>query len=223
MQNSYSFDYSVPCLMSIKNADSTYVHMTDYTARLLGWNNRDDCIGKTDYDIPCEAVRFAKKFIVQDQKVIQSRKKMITLDMQQYKEGQKLLLTDRVYLESDEIFTQCIDVSDTIIYQNYVNLFQLDMRFSNKSAAVSYILNSDHCPFLLTEKQRNCLFLLIRGKTVKEVASIVKLSPRTVEDHIDAMKSKLHCFSKRELVEKSINEGFLHYIPDQFQKNPVSL
>lgn len=46
-------------IAAIKNLESAYLHMNELTAKLLGWKNTEDCIGKTDYDLPCEASQFA--------------------------------------------------------------------------------------------------------------------------------------------------------------------
>lgn len=221
MRNLYPFTYSMPSLMGIKNADSIYVQMTDQTAQLLGWKNGDACLGKTDYDIPCDAFQFAKTFIEQDKKVIQSQKTMLILDVHRYKTGTKILLGSKTYLESNEVLINSIDISDCIIFQNYIKLIQMDSKFTHKHGAASYILNADHCPLPLTEKQKNCLFLLIRGKTIKEIAAILNLSPRTVEDHIKTIKNKFQCNSKGQVIEKAIHEGFLFYVPDHFQKKAL--
>lgn len=74
----------------------------------------------------------------------------------------------------------------------------------------------------LTDRQESCLYLLVRGKTVKEIAKDIHLSPRTVEDHLTKIKEKMNCKKKSELIEKAINLGFLYYIP-QILQNHIGL
>jgi DNA-binding CsgD family transcriptional regulator len=51
----------------------------------------------------------------------------------------------------------------------------------------------------LSLRERECLKLLLEGKTAKETAQDMQLSFRTVEYYFENIKNKLHCFSKREL------------------------
>jgi len=113
---------------------------------------------------------------------------------------------------------KCIEVSDANLFRSYFMLHQIDVKFLGKNyKPTSYTLTDLHCPFLLTEKQENCLFLLIRGKTIKEIAKMLKVSPRTIESHFVAIKTKLNCDYNAELIEKAIDSGFLYYVPKNFQ------
>ena len=49
---------------------------------------------------------------------------------------------------------------------------------------------------------------MIRGKTAKEIAVILNLSPRTIEHHIENIKIKTNSDSKSELIDKM----FLHVL-----------
>jgi DNA-binding CsgD family transcriptional regulator len=69
-------------------------------------------------------------------------------------------------------------------------------------------LNADHSPLSLSEKQEACLFLLIRGKTIKQIGKILKKSPRTIEGHLEAIKHKLNSSTKSQLIEKAMASGF---------------
>lgn len=62
----------------------------------------------------------------------------------------------------------------------------------------------------LTQRQTQCLYYLIRGKTAKEIGKIINLSPRTIEDHIAGLRYKLNCNTIRELVGKAIECGFVN-------------
>ena len=75
--------------------------------------------------------------------------------------------------------------------------------------------SGDH--FKLTEKQEECLFFLIRGKTIKEIAKILRVHPRSIEDRISLIKTNLNCQRTSEIIEKAINNGFLYYIPKSIQ------
>ncbi len=54
----------------------------------------------------------------------------------------------------------------------------------------------------ITTKQSECLQYLIQGKTAKEIAKILQISPRTIEHRIEALKIKFSCNKISELVYK---------------------
>lgn len=52
---------------------------------------------------------------------------------------------------------------------------------------------------LLTQREKQCLFLFLSGKTALETALELSLSPRTIEFYFENIKDKLDCANKREL------------------------
>lgn len=52
----------------------------------------------------------------------------------------------------------------------------------------------------ITERQHNCL-ALYQNKTMKQIATQLQLSPRTVESYLLQLKRKLNCHYKRELAQ----------------------
>lgn len=52
---------------------------------------------------------------------------------------------------------------------------------------------------VLSARERECLKLLVGGKSAKETAILLGLSPRTVESYFDNIKLKLSCVSKGQI------------------------
>lgn len=225
MFEQFQFLMNMPCLANVKDTNSIFIGFSNYFAKLLGWKSAHDCLGKTDYDIPCPVADFANEFREMDKKVIDSGEQMLALDIQNYDYGWRAVLAEKNPIKDvngkvTSIFSSCIDVTDIPLFKSYLILHQEDIAFLGKSfKPVTYILSSKHSPLPLTEKQENCLFLMMRGKSIKEIAKLMKLSPRTVECHIEAIKIKLNCQKKSEIIEKAIDSGFLFYIPRHFQNN----
>jgi LuxR family quorum-sensing system transcriptional regulator SolR len=63
---------------------------------------------------------------------------------------------------------------------------------------VSSIRNTIH----LTQRQSQCLDCLLGGKSAKQIARILQISPRTVETHIAKIMMKFGCHSRLEVISK---------------------
>ncbi len=62
-------------------------------------------------------------------------------------------------------------------------------------------------PAPLTERQQEVLALLVKGNTMKQVAAILKVRPRTVAFHKYRMMASLKISSNAELIEYAVNHG----------------
>jgi len=61
----------------------------------------------------------------------------------------------------------------------------------------------------LTERQREILQLLVAGKSAKEIAAVLALSARTVEDHKYRMMESLGIENSAELIHFAIKHGLV--------------
>ena len=59
----------------------------------------------------------------------------------------------------------------------------------------------------LTERQRDILILLVAGKSAKEIAEQIGLSPKTVEYHKYRMMGELRVATSAELIHLAVNAG----------------
>lgn len=84
----------------------------------------------------------------------------------------------------------------------------------------SIIIDSDWSQFIasstddkkvLTERQLDCLFYLTKGMKIKQIASLLKLSPRTVEHYIETIKIKLNCYDRYELITMALSMYEIKY------------
>jgi two-component system nitrate/nitrite response regulator NarL len=62
----------------------------------------------------------------------------------------------------------------------------------------------------LTIRQRQCLRLLIEGKTIMQIALELGLSARTVHDHLRRARFQLDCFSTLQAAVKADRLGLLN-------------
>jgi DNA-binding CsgD family transcriptional regulator len=62
---------------------------------------------------------------------------------------------------------------------------------------------------LLTDREREVLQLIAEGKTAKEVANDLNISPTTVETHRTHIQEKLGLHSVAELVLYAVRKGII--------------
>lgn len=213
---------TIPCLMLVKDLQSRIVVVSEYLAYLAGLKNSNLTRDQTDFDIQCGAVNAADMFVHYDQNVIQNKREILTLDICEYTTGWKTLLSSRkpIINENKEIigvFSQAIDISNTNMFKWCLSLMDADsiINNNNKNKQRIYALNEYNSFLPLTPRQNSCLFLLVRGKSMKEIASVLNISVRTVEEHIMNIKTKLDCHNRSQLIEKALNSGFLNFIPQE--------
>jgi DNA-binding CsgD family transcriptional regulator len=71
------------------------------------------------------------------------------------------------------------------------------------------VLVSDRCLIPLTHQQTACLTHLARGYTYKQIGLELGLSQKTVEHYLEAVKIKLDCNSRAELIMQAIERGLV--------------
>jgi len=214
---------NVPGLVIAKDISLKYSVISKDYSSLLGWNDPNQCIDLTDFDIPCQAVRAAEQFRVLDQKVLATGTALLSLYICNYSFGWKTLISSKIPIQKANgevigVYGQVMDITNTNMFNTYINLNLFDQKFRNsKDEPVIYILNQEHSPLPLSKQQQSCVFLLTRGKSMKEIAAILNLSVRTVESYFNVIKFKLGCNTKSQIIEKAINSNFLHYIPEDIR------
>ena len=62
----------------------------------------------------------------------------------------------------------------------------------------------------ITKQQTACLKHLALGMTVRQIGDALGLSPKTVEHYLEAVKLKLHCESRSELILQAIERGLVN-------------
>jgi DNA-binding NarL/FixJ family response regulator len=73
--------------------------------------------------------------------------------------------------------------------------------------------HTDRLSIKLTPRQREVLQLVAEGRTMKEIASILNISVRTVESHKYEMMEALHVQTNAELVQYAIKIGLVSVEP----------
>ena len=64
---------------------------------------------------------------------------------------------------------------------------------------------SEQAKIVITKRELECLFYLMKGKSARETGTLLNLSQRTVEYYLNCLKEKLHCTRKSEIIEAVFN------------------
>ncbi len=76
-----------------------------------------------------------------------------------------------------------------------------------------YYLGDEFPGIYLTERQAQCMAHFILGCSNRKVATLLDLSPRTIDAYTVDLKKKLGCYFKSQLVEKIKQTPFMEAVP----------
>lgn len=172
----------------------------------------EDLLLKTDYELMPHNVIDNELFHLQDLRVLNGEKICVL---------HRDATTNTVHLiEKNPILTEDHMITGLIYYcrpwqkeEQFHKLFQLDHKLDLNIK--DYSLDYHQNKFKLTERECECLFLLIRGKTAKEIATLLTLSSRTIESYLENIKNKMNCRNKSEVLVKAIANGYQNQIPSR--------
>ncbi|MFN3234579.1 MAG: response regulator transcription factor, partial [Gammaproteobacteria bacterium] len=180
------------------------------------------------FDIKTPAAEFAQTFMNQNQAVIQNKQKKEYMNCCYYQDNTPMFFfvtKSPVYNKNDELYA-------VMITAHHINNSQLQQlghclsgapRKKHAHTKGQFVFDLSHTfkgDTSLSERQMEILSLLIRGKTISNIANILQLSPRTVEDYTSVIKDKFYCSSKSELIEKAIDRGYWTVLPKRFIDTP---
>lgn len=200
--------------------DSRFIYVNQYTAKLCGYESVDSALGITAHDMRCPAAECADEYLAQDRLVIQRDEELTLLDIHTYADNNhKMLLTKKRPLRfSGQIYgmiCQSIELQSDIFAKVCSALTSLDKKYHTKSHANerTYTMDVSLKTNSLTKREGDCIYYLLRGCTNKQIAARLQLSPRTIETHMEKIKSKTGAISRSEITEYAIENGYLNYIP----------
>jgi len=195
---------NTPVHLFWKNENGAYLGCSEKLAQSLGFNGSKDILGCTDFDL-CWAAS-APNFRLNDKQVIHHAKPKIAIETGKLTNGEvgrALSYKWPLCLRSKKVVgTICIAME-----------FESDDVFS--SFIAEQALNHSHinCPTMdeitshgLSKRQAECVYYLTKGMSIKQIANILNLSPRTVGHYLEAVKDKLGCYSRAQLISKILEK-----------------
>lgn len=191
--------YHLPCHVYWKDKKGVYLGSNDYPAMVAGVKSKgSDFIGLTDLDICIKP--HATIFRMNDKTVLEELKPLILLEEVKFLQGVEYTVLSHKY----PVFNQqgkpagVLGLSFILSKENALPNFNSEVPLLNFHHTSKH--NLDH----LTPRQLDCLYLLVMGKTAKQISQTLKLSVRTVEHHLTAIKKKYACPSRSDLITKAL-------------------
>lgn len=210
---------------SILVVDQKYniVWANDKASDELGFKSPFNIYGKRYADFNCKASENAEIYESNDCWVFTHRKKFSFLSFLEFSDGWKLTLGEKSHLVNDEeellgLIAYWTDITNFSLIDLSRFLVNLDAKTHGKvKKQFVYTIECENSnPYRLSQRQLECLFFLLRGKSSKEIGKILNLSPRTIESYIDEIKLKMGCSIKSQVIEKAFVEGLFNMIPESF-------
>ena len=211
-----------------------YIVCTDTTHRvnyycneryshIAGFPNTDEILGSRMDEMQCKAAECADTFVEQNTQVIDNRTSLKIIDIHPYRDDEvKILLTHKSPILDNHnnahgVLCQATEITENYLLKMASILVKSDQKYHSKKnmRQRSYQFSNQLISQKLTEREMECLFYYVRGKSAKDIAAIFSISKRTVETHIDNIKFKLHCDNKTDLIHKSIENKYINYLPER--------
>ncbi len=221
----------MPGCWGCKDKDSVFMYANKELARILGFSSDRylDVVGRTDFDMPCRTVNCADSFRLQDKVVMERGIKLQILDIHPFADGEwkaYIFTKTPIYNRKKEVmgtilYGQSLTDSDIVALRD-VSLMT-GMPNSLQELQTSILLKRKLCSVELSNRESQCLFFFLRGKSAKLIANYLNISQRTVETYIEHLKSKFDASNKFELFDKAVQAGFMSAIPEGLFSEQVSI
>jgi DNA-binding CsgD family transcriptional regulator len=201
------------------------INASDTMVKLLGFSNLDQMLGLTSAETRCKAAEYADIFNEQYNKAMKEKKSLTIIDLHPFYEDNRpvMLLTQKTPVfdasgNTAGVIAQASEINQQKLINITLSIAKQDKKYNEKSdqnRSYTVVPSSDEsCK--LSNRELECVFFLIRGKTAANIAETLKISKRTVEYYLENIKNKFGCLTKTELIEKAIDSNFIDRIPQSF-------
>lgn len=220
----------LPTASGCKDLNSNFIYANQHYADIIGFKDKGDVIGRTDFDMPCDTTNCAQMFREQDNQVIVKLETMRILDIHPFAGGEwkayifsKSPLYDIDQRASGTIFSgQDVTNASTLELGALLSKMKVEGVTNDLIGQDSYLVGNKFGNIQLTNREAEVLFFILRGKTAKIIARTLGLSPRTIEKYSDNLKYKFNAVNLHELIDKAISMGYLNTIPETLFTTQIS-
>ena len=210
----------MPGFFCITDEHSRYLTANTRLSNCFGFSSTDQMIGLTYSQIKCRAADIADQWIQEDTLTLESNEsnKFVSYactanDTWRLVIGEKKPFTNshnQPGLMMHFLELTHLGVLDVFPWLKKQNGFPIKEQFSAQLVKQSPSPTQE--PFSSLESE--CLFFLLRGKTLRQMGELLALSVSAVEKLVYRLKCQFNCFNKSELIAAAIDGGYLNMIPE---------
>ncbi len=214
----HTFIDNLPGNQWFKDINLNYIACNDRILNIMQLTNKNLLLNNNDFNQPWAL--YANVYQKNDKKVIAIKKSCYFIHPAVTYQGDKILLLNKKtpFIDKAQNVIGILGNNILIKCKKFTNFF-IDFHEQNIKLSLlndildQYAMIEDYSEFGLTNREGQCLFYFVRGKTSKEIAEKLNISNRTVETHIEHIKNKYNCVTKSNLIEKAIKIGFVNMMP----------
>ncbi|WP_249168489.1 helix-turn-helix transcriptional regulator [Erwinia sp. E602] len=201
----------------IKNRESQFVFVNKRQSRLLGISEQFDYEGRVDEELPCSLSEFGNEFRRHDRRTEESGDKVTSLEVHAYENHDYL---QPWFFDKFPLYDATGACRGTVWHGRPVENIVLT-RLKKIKIPTSLVFTPPSA--LFSDREWEILFYLLQTYTVKETASCLGLSQRTVGNYVQNMYEKIGVNNKRSLFDFCHDNNITNYIPQSFFKRSGSL
>lgn len=199
-------------IISEKDKDSRITKCNDVFLEYAGLKSDNTILGLTDYDLPW--AKHADIYRRHELDTIEGNNHSIIYPLIDSSGKKRLFLHTKIGKQDDHgnittILCHAIEILNPDI--NY--LFSLLLNCNPEELCIFSVGGVSKNNIKVTNREKEVLFFLSKGRTAKSVARALNISPRTVRCHIEHIKTKLNCHTKEELIDAAMEQGFSQILP----------
>lgn len=218
-----NFINSLSDYISILDKECNFIKVNHKQTSIMGYHSCSDILGKTYHQFKGISTEIAEHFITEDKLVLKRNEPLRYLSYQQYSDGKwHLLLGDKNCMldnfgQITGIFSQAKDMTESGLIDFSRFMFTANEKYTKKNTKTGFdcIIRREENINGLSKKEMVVLFYFLRGKTAREISAIIYRSEKTINFHLESIKSKFNVMTKADLIEKAIYDGFMNIIPDE--------
>lgn len=182
-----------------KDISGKFLNVNDVLLNEVGLSKESDILGLTDFDLCWK--EYAEGYRKIDQMVIDTNLPKMGIE--------KIKIADDSISEFF-YFKHSLKANSKKVIGTVGLTFSLDnlsllktfATLSEPSLTTNFLAKIEDPK--ISKRQLDCLYYLVQGMTMKEIAKKLDISHRTVEKHINDIKPKLNCTSRSEMISKAL-------------------
>lgn len=206
-------------IVFIKNEQSILMHASKGLCNLINVALKD-IMGSIDEELPWH--NFAALYKERDQNVLQSVQPIEFIEPFPINQSTVLcskIVKTPIFDENNDVIGILGRIHSLSPTHPFSSALSTVVHIDNKNMALSncapkeYQLGTYDPALKLTRREAESLFLLIRGKSAKEIGLLLEISHRTVECHLENIKHKMNVSTRSQIIAKAIEMNMLEIIP----------